>query len=869
MRTSEKYFRLRNCRADTIHQASGGTLSSYTWTLLLINFLQTRSPPVLPQINSKNEDLSPRSDFRADIEYFRNFGKANGETLNELLFNFFRRYGFEIDYERSVISVREARLLSKKDDKHWDRSNNSRLCVEEPFNTDRNLANTADDYAWRGLHLELRRAFDHIADGEDFEYEVAAQYEFPPDPKPVIERQQPLSRPPTLTRSLSQTSRGGRGMQSIRPRGGYSGRDPPRIPGSNNRRASSAAAFGHTSFPLAHSSPQMSLPNEYMIQSPHQQSPHQNQKVGDIGMHERLSQMHRELSAQEQQLRQQSIQLANRASVVNTLRANFGSNMPPGRPPSLNGYQGYDRNAANDDVPATAPLPQLGYPYVQWNGTQLTPGWLSPSQAPRGGTDTNPSSPSQTPSSMRRSLQRNQVSSMPTTRSQSQPARSPDPSTIPPNGYGMPMQQNGIGQSSQQYAIANVPSHQIVGQVMGADGRSYYVVDPSRAPSGPMEYLGYGFRNTPYYPLTGQNMTQMASQPERRSSSWQTTPQYRHSATTPTTAEPSRAPSPLRETATAYDGLRSAPLPQMQFQHPSMPYRQQPSESSLSTMVNGSPYLSRSLGDELNTSARPRRVSDSVRYPQHRPNVWPTNGANYPSAPIHQPSLDSSQESDAFQSPLNRGRTMYAEAAKTDDGKDPFVSFTRDSSRCSMQTAETGQSPLMKGTSGANGFLQPLPQNCLVPAAMDLSNEPLTSATSINNVRKAVPHLDLSAGLAERVKGDAPLTAAKVLSPVQETRTPSPPPKRISSEFADFAPLNGSNCTMVAPRGRELPDPPTPLRKENQNGDRNMIPDSSGTLWQQVVKKSAKRGKGSISESEPGRSRGQPMPADVSQRKGG
>lgn len=828
---------------------------------------------MLPQINPKNEDSTPRSDFRADVERFRSFGKANEETLNELLFNFFRRYGFEIDYERSVISIREARLLSKKHDKHWDRSNNNRLCVEEPFNTDRNLANTADDYAWRGLHLELRRAFDFIADGEDFEHDVAAQYEFPPDPKPLLDRQQPLSRSATLSRSLSQTSRGGRGTQSNRSRGGYTGRDLQRTPGSSNRRASSAAAFGHTSYPLAHTSPQMSLPQDYMIHPQHHQPPHQNRKVGDIGMHEHLSQMSRALSVEEQHLRQRSIQLASKASIENTMRANFGSNMPPGRPPSLNTYQGYDRNAANDDVPATAPLPQLGYPYVQWNGAQLTPGWLSSSQAPRGGTDTNPSSPSQAPLSMHRSSQRSQVTSMPSIRSQSQPARSPVSSTILPNGYSIPMQQTGMGQSQQQYGIANVPSHQIVGQVMGTDGQSYYVVDPSRAPSGPMEYLGYGFRNTPYYPLTSSNMGQLTGQPERRSHSFQTSPQYRQSATTPTTAEPSRAPSPLRETANAYEALRSAPLPQMPNQYPGMPFRQRPSDTSLSSMVNGTPYLSRSLGDELNNSARPRRVSDSIRYsphhPRDRPNAWPANGTNYPLAPTHQSSLDSSQELEIYQSPSNRGRSVYSEATETDDGKEPVVSSTRDSSRCSIRTAETGQSPLVHGNAGANGHAPPLLQNGLLPPAMDPLIEPTASSTtSINSVRKAVPHLDLSAGLAS-VKSDAPLTAAKVLSPVQETRTPSPPPKRISRDFAEFARLHGSNGTMVVPRGRELPDPPTPLRKENQNGDRTLISGSSGTSWQQVVKKNAKRGKGPISESEPGRSRGQPMPADVSQRKGG
>lgn len=57
------------------------------------------------------------------------------------------------------MSVREGKVLPKSS-KGWHLLQNNRICVEEPFNTSRNLGNTADDSSFRGLHLELRRAFN-------------------------------------------------------------------------------------------------------------------------------------------------------------------------------------------------------------------------------------------------------------------------------------------------------------------------------------------------------------------------------------------------------------------------------------------------------------------------------------------------------------------------------------------------------------------------------------------------------------------------------------------------------------------------------------------------------------------------------------
>ncbi|KAF2085288.1 Nucleotidyltransferase, partial [Saccharata proteae CBS 121410] len=204
--------------------ALGGTLSSYTWICMVLNFLQTRDPPILPSLH----EMSPRKDsteanaaydFYDDLDALRGFGSANTESIGQLLFHFFRCYGHELDYQASVVSVRQGRLLTRQE-KGWEFTGGSkegrwRLCVEEPFNTSRNLGNSADDYAFRGIHLEIRQAFDYLADGGKLE-KACEQFEYPQETeRPTFKRPPPAPKP-TLTHSTSPSRRGGRGGGSHR-----------------------------------------------------------------------------------------------------------------------------------------------------------------------------------------------------------------------------------------------------------------------------------------------------------------------------------------------------------------------------------------------------------------------------------------------------------------------------------------------------------------------------------------------------------------------------------------------------------------------------------------------------------------------------
>ena len=267
--------------------ALGGTLSSYTWICLIINFLQTRTPPVLPCLHQRPHQRLVDADrkissFADDIDSLRGFGKPNQDSIGRLLFQFFRWYGHEIDFDKHVISVREGALISKHS-KKWHLMQNNRLCVEEPFNIERNLGNTADDISFRGVHLELRRAFSLLSQA-NLE-ECCDQYVFPPTEEKFWSRPAPQPRP-VLSRSLSQSGRAGKSGGSSR--GGHS--TTKHRAGASNRRASSATAPHN-----------MNLKMNYLASGGG--SPNDRASGGHI--HEQLMNTMNFLQAQEAQLRLQ------------------------------------------------------------------------------------------------------------------------------------------------------------------------------------------------------------------------------------------------------------------------------------------------------------------------------------------------------------------------------------------------------------------------------------------------------------------------------------------------------------------------------------------------------------------------------------
>jgi hypothetical protein len=382
---------------------------------MIINFLQTRSPPILPSLqqqpNLKRKVMNGIDvTFDKDVNLYSGYGARNKDSLGQLLFQFFRYYGQELDFEKKVISVRLGRVISKVE-KGWSFLQDNRLCVEEPFNISRNLGNTADDTSMRGIHLELRRAFKMVAEA-NLE-KCCEQYEYPldeskpseifvlPEPRPIV-AQMPPPQPASRGRG---NGRGGRHTSS---RGGNNA----------SRRTSNSGTRVHPS--LRHFGYQMT-PQELQLHAQQQQ----------FLLHDQLYQQYQYLQAQEQELRQQLQQQAFLPG--RTTNSMAYPHIPfPSHATSDNGRE--EANGGLVDAlktpPLTAPVLQHRFPYASPYLSMAFPRVQSPM--------TNPSSPrlqSSVPDRQRVSRHASLTDPFPTSslRAQSQPARSiPSPLAFQP-----------------------------------------------------------------------------------------------------------------------------------------------------------------------------------------------------------------------------------------------------------------------------------------------------------------------------------------------------------------------------------------------------------------------------------------------------
>ncbi|EAW12844.1 PAP/25A associated domain family [Aspergillus clavatus NRRL 1] len=484
-----KYWTKRRILNDA---GLGGTLSSYTWICLIINFLQTRDPPVLPSLQARPHKKRTTADglvcsFDDDLGSLTGFGRKNKQTLGELLFHFFRYYGHELDFEKYVISVREGKLISKEE-KGWHLLQNNRLCVEEPFNTSRNLGNTADDTSFRGVHMELRRAFKAVSEGnlED----CCEQYEYPPEEERLWERPPPQPRP-TLT-APPQPSRGGRGGG----RGGRHSNQYTRGGHAGGRRASNNASNKPNGFRQAN--PNISA-TELSLQAQHAQ----------YLLHDHLYQQIQILQAQEQELR---LQLQNQALLTGRpppvlIRQPFIQfPMPQQQQPQPDSaVDDSSRSRAGTHPPLNATL----RPVYNNNATYL-PIAVTPAQ----GGDTNPPSPSAATAlpELRRTPRRQSVANGSPGRSlraHSQPARpgnSPALQSFAPlYSVSQPVDSSHIlkprnNSGSPAEGDQNEDDHGFIPSSMPNVSRAAYL-DENR----PSEYMGYYLATSPQLQVYHQN----------------------------------------------------------------------------------------------------------------------------------------------------------------------------------------------------------------------------------------------------------------------------------------------------------------------------------------------------------------------------
>ncbi|KAF2751585.1 hypothetical protein M011DRAFT_455560 [Sporormia fimetaria CBS 119925] len=841
---------------------TGGTISSYTWICMILNFLQTRDPPILPSLHKLpyrriNEATGQKSmsEFADDLDKLRGFGRENKETLGQLLFNFFRLYGYELDYEKFVISVREGKLLTREE-KNWHREGlqkeaRNRLCVEEPFNTERNLGNSADEFAWRGIHLEIRRAFDLLAEGQlDKACEL---YEWPPEEKLVFKKPTPSVKPILQmpnSRGVRGTHRGGRG--GFGQKGNY----------GNGRRASSGASFGTNRPPFAANA----VPVEYG-EAPRPLNDHLRNQLHQYyaSLELQSNTLQAQLLAQQRQpLHVQAAQMHAHTSVA---QAQSQSRQGQGPSPSHSGVNGSPQRPfvtvpSSPLLPGIHPSPlhqQYLYHYPVYGESPFTP--VSASQET---TRTHPSSPSLNSSTPRRSDHRtSNTSETGSTRSHSQPPRGITQPTYPQPYLTMP--QHVDMSNSCAYPVARTTpegASSIPTEYRPVPTPTYQETAAILEQSIPKEYVGYHVAD---HPATRPSLQEYAVRPIPSFN------ELRRKRVSPEVSQPllntlrsvSRSPSSLGETS---HDRSSGGEPQSATSLQSIEPRR-PSADSGPVIVNGS------------FSMQPRgSISHSEKmesFPQLDPLHMPTGSMYAMSNGLEQYGYSMDYRQGQYQESVN----IRESDTSAGIGHDQMP--TESSERTMRATETSNRSP-------------PFPimaQNWLPTELDDRRSSAETSPARAESQWQPTPY---SNGVGRIDTQTAPRASPQeiksaglpLLSPVFETRTPSPtasrqpePQKLVNglkpqTKESHPSPRRGSRSSHAhAPAAKEFSKDTG--RSNNQKGASNTDKGGKGNsgthhtgagTWQ--PSKKSKRKKASHKHNE-NKSGGEPMPANAAERKGG
>ena len=819
---------------------------------MILNFLQTRSPPILPCLHRRphqrliGKDGTPSS-FADDLITLRGWGHKNKETLGDLLFHFFRRYAYEIDYERNVVSVREGQLISKQA-KGWHLMQNNRLCVEEPFNTERNLGNTTDDISFRGVHMELRRAFDLISEAEL--KECVKQYDFPDIEEKMWEKR--LSKPLisiTRSRSQSQSGRGARGGTSSR--GGKHTQNQTRMR-EQGRRASSAAA------PSRYVGPQLGVPGT--VGRDHPLRAHYEQ----LQLHDQLFNEYQILQAQEHELRalQAQAQLHSQAQAQAQAQAQGAHSVT-----SLThqtARENLNRTAMITQAPSTAPLRSgifhpFAYPSVPGTSYPIV--------------HTNPSSPSMKPAQpeLRRTGQRSSVgstSSNASLRSHSQPAR-----PLPFGGLAVqhlqhfPLNGNAIQQYQQLYQqplYHPVDMAQNRNRLHDFPHRRSPMLESQIEETLPKEYVGYYVHDSPES-RPYRDDPSMAGMPAYNDLS------YRYRAMPPgfgRLRHHSRSPSPspampIRDRSYSIRSAASAPPGPVQAE------KAQASGSSIRTsgpiIVDGSDgwglndYSMAAESSSLNTT-----ISETTSASDDHSYETPAPLADMPYTPDTTPISSHAHPVPYMNHIINGNGDMNMET------------LTR-FNKSHLNDVSNDQAPnkyLESETKPVNGL--GIQYDSIVTRRQGSGSEKVAAQ---ENLRHASSNRKPDAK-ADNLKfqNEKPIQPIPLLSPVREVRTPSPTASRQPNGVASgqhqgrFA---GPLELQIPPfsRGMNGKQKQTDASTQRPNGVPTNLVENPGTAsqrqsngWQQPTKK-GKKHKSKNSLSHP--INGEPLPANEAERKGG
>lgn len=856
---------------------------------MILNFLQTRDPPILPSLHKLPDRMIDKetgkpslSSFADDLEKLRGFGKSNTETLGQLLFHFFRLYGHEVDYEKVVISVRQGDRITREE-KNWhasgtQREGANRLCVEEPFCTERNLGNSADDYAWRGIHLEIRRAFDLLENGQKLE-EACEQYEFPAQEQSSSIFKKPISQKATITSSVP--ARNGRGGSNQRGgRGGFSARNP----NATGRRSSGSNGYMAGRPPFLHSPPIPASPGPEYFTFPRSMN-------DPMQLHDQLAQQYQMLEMQSNSLRaqlaaQQHQQQAHQVraaqmhahAVAQAQAQNRGPNGVNGSPQKSPYVNGNSSPRMGELGVAPNSLPQ-GFLYHY-------PGFFNPSQAQDAGsqdaTRTNPSSPSLTNSipSLRRQIHRaSNASDTASLRSHSQPPRGGIPQPI---HVGYPAQFfDPTTATFAGYPIARSTPQDNHALQATTNARRSPPTNPSEVKkveaaqkpaeiATPKEYVGYYVAEPPApRQLQDYAVGPIPSFSELAHRRRRVSPEITQPLLNTALRRVSRSPSPLGGHMRGYSTGNHEPH--------APPNEQRKSRlDTVRTPIDNGPII---VNGSFPTPPREPRVrSDTIE-------SLPPDLSNTPSMGVYAANQHAMYQINELQARQQMVlQEMQRQKAAVAESMSPTI-----------VNGSTKSTPPME----VNGLSRvPSEGQQLFPALPEgWMNYEASNGHTNNHVEEVSPKRTLppqwrtpayANGLSQLDTSNVPRAHPQeiksatlpLLSPVFETHTPSPTASRGNDAAKMANGVRGPAKENNQPHRRTSQTPPTNPGRDNRNGQAKSKAQqsndsgsrSAGTNnnspWQQSVHRKGKNGGKKKKQAEQ-KTTGEPLPANAAERKGG
>ncbi len=169
--------------------AAKGTFSSYAWSIIMLQALQTTTPSVAPNIQSGKK----RTQLKVDgIEYDLTMAdepqklltEANNQPLGELMTHFFRQLVLERPWDEHVLSIRNGKPMTRKE-KKWkyakphaskavvmkgkNRLGLHSFPVEDPFNHDHDLSRVIRPEGALDIQEELFRFWIGLNEGKSLD----------------------------------------------------------------------------------------------------------------------------------------------------------------------------------------------------------------------------------------------------------------------------------------------------------------------------------------------------------------------------------------------------------------------------------------------------------------------------------------------------------------------------------------------------------------------------------------------------------------------------------------------------------------------------------------------------------------------------